>query len=156
MVDNRVIAGYGTLEVRLHKDAEWDDILDVDRLSFPKSEAWKPSDFGRAGTVQVALVDGQIMAYAAWRRSRGVLWLLRIAVLPQFRRRGIASLLIRQKTRKVHDWGCSGEGIVRCVVPEESLPAQLLFRSLGWIADGTAEGHFRFILRPEWCEVSRP
>jgi ribosomal protein S18 acetylase RimI-like enzyme len=141
------------------------ELLHVEAQSPPP--CWGRPDFlaafQAAGTgAAVAEAGGRVVGFALYRAlpppgAGGVLellrrcrpWavaapvpryleLLRLSVLPDWRRQGVGRALLREVQR---DLG-QGGGCVRTVVPESNLPVQLLLRGAGYKAVRVLRGHF--------------
>jgi ribosomal protein S18 acetylase RimI-like enzyme len=111
----------------------------------------------------VAELDGRLVGFALYRvlpppagaggllelLRRCPLWaggapppryreLLRVSVLPDWRRQGVGRALLREMHRGTR----RGGGCIRTVVPEGNLPVQLLLRDAGYKAVRILRGHF--------------
>lgn len=83
-----------------------DGILEIERLSFPIRKQWDRSDFQQALS-ELFLVSGEeeisgfLIACCREMERRAVI--MRIAVHPDYRSRGIATILIREAIEKIRE-----------------------------------------------------
>lgn len=129
-------------EVRPLRREDREDVLRIESASFP--DAWSARDLDHF------LGKGCASAHVLWRGGRRVgfflvirehdqLHLANIAVAPEVRRTGIATLALQA----VEDLARAG-GLPRVVleVRETNLPAQLLYRRCGYRAVEILRGHY--------------
>jgi ribosomal-protein-alanine N-acetyltransferase len=89
--------------------------------------------------VDLAQSDGVAVGYASWRRGVGEVELLRVAVLPEHRRNGVAAALLH------HGLGApatrSSER-VHLEVREGNLAARALYERVGFEVVGRRRGYY--------------
>lgn len=83
--------------------------------------------------------DGHAIGYAFFRQVAGEAELLRLAVLPGARRRGLAQRLLRAGLRELHAAGCTAAFLE---VSERNEPAVRLYEREGWRGDGRRPGYY--------------
>lgn len=83
--------------------------------------------------------DGEPLAYAGWRTAAGEAELLRLAVAPRWRRRGVAAVLLTAGDRALHAAGCD-----RCYleVRDDNDAAIALYERLGFHRIGRRRGYY--------------
>ncbi len=92
--------------LRFATDGDLDGILEIERLSFPIRKQWDRSDFQQALS-ELFLVSGEeeisgfLIACCREMERRAVI--MRIAVHPDYRSRGIATILIREAIEKIRE-----------------------------------------------------
>lgn len=118
------------------------EVLEIDALSFTTpwtEEAFLEALRQRSVIGQVVEVGVRVVGYMIYRLHRDSLELHRLAVHPEFRRRGCGSLMLRKLRSKLTSHN-------RCridtIVPESALPMQLLLRAHGFLATKVLRG---------WC-----
>jgi ribosomal-protein-alanine N-acetyltransferase len=84
-------------------------------------------------------LDGHAIGYALFRQVAGEAELLRLAVLPAVRRRGLAQRLLRAGLRELHVAGCTAAFLE---VSERNEPAVRLYEREGWRRDGRRPGYY--------------
>ncbi len=96
------------VSVRSAAEGDLDGILEVERLSFPSRKQWDIGDFQDAlKDFFLVFVDGEISGYlvaSCWEDTKRAL-ILRIAVHPDCRNRGIATKLIEAAIGKFRGMG---------------------------------------------------
>ena len=120
--------------------ADLEQVLLIERACFPRTYAWESDDFCRCFALEsrnlgwVVEMAGRLVAYAVlWVLNPHILVLDNLAVLPSFRRMGIASLLLLQ----IEESRAACRPLrLRALVRERNLPAQLCLRAAGWRAVG--------------------
>lgn len=142
----------GAWHLRWVKASDVPEILAIDRTG-RFSDRWNRVDFScaindRDAICKAVVREGHIVAYAVWGSYHRELYLIRLVVLPEFRRRGIGTLLLIDGLRRLSERRT--EAWTR--IPEENLAAQLWLKTNGWIATGIDEGHLVFDFRVEWRE----
>ena len=88
----------GTIRIRLAKDAELDEINELDSTLLPP-KTWHGQDHDE---IWVAIADGHIVGYASIRESElipGWAYLSRAGVAPDWRGHGLQKRLIRVRLR---------------------------------------------------------
>lgn len=127
-----------------HIRAMWpgdlEQVLIIERLSFPDEYAWQSADFNRCFAMEsrnlgyVVELAGRLVAYAVvYACAPHALLLDNLAVLPAFRRMGLAKRVLAE-IEKPNSF--SRPMRMRAVVRECNLPAQLTLRAAGWRAVG--------------------
>jgi GNAT superfamily N-acetyltransferase len=126
--------------VRFVHGADVEDVAGIEADSFVR-----PWDHTRLLTERsrhdtyflLADQGGRARGYAAYRLCDEILVLVRLAVAPDRRRQGYASLLLRalEERARAHDrWG------LVALVPDDLLPTHLCLRAAGWRATATLRG----------------
>lgn len=96
------------VSVRFAAEGDLDGILEVERLSFPARKQWSYGDFQAALKDQFfVFLDGKISGFliaSCWEDTKRAL-ILRIAVHPDCRNRGIATKLIEAAIGKFRGMG---------------------------------------------------
>lgn len=85
--------------------------------------------------------DGAVAGYVVYALHRKTVEVLRLAVAPAHRRRGVGTYLLRRVAAKLRTYGRTGLG---AEVPEGALDVQLLFRACGVPAVDVADGRVVF------------
>lgn len=88
----------------------------------------------------LASLGGRPAGYAAFRHAAGEAELLRLAVRPEERRRGVAQALVREGFERLCD-----EGVQVCFleVRQDNAPAIALYERLGFVRNGRRRGYYR-------------
>lgn len=110
-------------------DDPWSDRLLRDELAHPQ-----------AVVLVAAGGEGDEPAgYAAWRAAAGEAELLRLAVAPRWRRRGVAAALLAAGDRRLHAAGCD-----RCFleVRDDNSVAIAFYERLGFHRIGRRRGYY--------------
>ncbi len=88
--------------------------------------------------------DGTPIGFCLFNRGKYDLDLTRIAVLPEFRRKGVGRLLVSY-LMSIIDHPASRRTWLECHVDERNTPAHLFLSNQGFIADvGDREGFYHF------------
>jgi ribosomal-protein-alanine N-acetyltransferase len=92
--------------LRFATEDDLDRILEIERLSFPIGKQWDRSDFQQA-LRDLFLVTGEkelsgFLIACCWENERRAV-ILRIAVHPEVRGRGIATILIEEAIEKIRE-----------------------------------------------------
>ncbi len=134
-----------TPSLRLACRADVDALVEIDYDSF--SESWSGKDFrvileDHEVRLVVAAVRSEVAGYALWwvptrGRERHEMGLLRVAVAPGRRRKGVGASLLRERLRHLHTGGLREQA--RASVAAGNLEAQLFLRECGWLAEGVVE-----------------
>jgi ribosomal-protein-alanine N-acetyltransferase len=83
--------------------------------------------------------DGNAAGYALFRHVAGEAELLRLAVLPAVRRRGVAQRLLRAGLHELRAAGCTAAFLE---VSERNVPAVRLYQREGWRLDGRRPAYY--------------
>ena len=129
-------------QVRAMCPADVRYVLGVERASFPLGQQWQRRDFmpcfvlGDARFGWIAEAAGQLAAFAVTTNNlRGAVSILNLAVLPEFRRGGVARLLLESIEEQSRQFELAR---LRSLVRERNLSAQLFFAGCGWRAVGVS------------------
>lgn len=132
------------LAVRPAGAADLPALRRLERAGFddPWSERSLRTELERPGSVVLVAEGGGgdgPAGYAAWRSAAGESELLRIAVDPRWRRRGVAAALLAAGDDALRDAGCS-----RCFleVREDNAAAIALYEALGFHRIGRRRGYY--------------
>lgn len=112
-------------------------IQTIDRVSFEQS--WAKDEFLKClrnhSTIicQVAEYNNQIIGFFICERRKSRYHILRMAVLPEFRRSGVGTKLTEMWAKKLV---AGKRSSITIAVRERDLTAQLFFKSLGYLAVG--------------------
>jgi len=92
--------------IRFATEGDLNGILEIERLSFPIGKQWDRSDFQQALS-DLFLVSGEkeisgFLIACCWKNERRAV-ILRIAVHPDYRSRGIATILIEEAIEKIRE-----------------------------------------------------
>ena len=109
----------------------------VEQACFPK-DAWPLLDlmavlsFPEVVRLK-AVVDGHMVGFIAGdpRRSESMAWIATLGVLPEFRRQGIARLLLLECEKRLNS------GRLRLCVRQDNTPAIRLYEQEGYVHVGT-------------------
>lgn len=114
-------------------------LIEIERACFPHPH-WKPEDFLVYNCI-VAEVDGQVAgflvsreAFSGGKASRPEREILNLAVAPEHRRAGIATVLLKHEL--------SRSSIHFLEVRESNLAAQALYRKMGFSEVGRRSGYY--------------
>ena len=129
-------------KIRLARPEDLPQILFIERLSFPTP--WSPllfwAEFKKKGAYFWVLEDeGQILGYLCFWFWAKEAHLVNIAVRPERRREGWASLMMRWFLRFVKRKGAQK---VYLEVRESNLAAQKLYRKFGFRIDGRRKAYY--------------
>ena len=96
------------MSIRFAMEVDLAGILEIERLSFPARKQWKYGDFQAAlKDLFFVFLDGKISGFliaSCWEDTKRAL-ILRIAVHPDCRNRGIATKMIEAAIGKFRDMG---------------------------------------------------
>ena len=115
--------------------ATWRDLnalRQVERVCFPK-DAWPLLDLigvlSFPNVVRLkAVINNEMVGFVAGdiRSSNGLAWIATIGVLPDYRRRGIATQLLQACEERLSTY------TIRLSVREDNIPAITLYKKLGY------------------------
>lgn len=131
------------MTVRPATPADADAIVAIERASFaiPWSEASIRRDLADnpAARVLVAEQDGRVVGYVGLWRVLDEGQVNDVAVLPEFRRRGVGRALVRGMARNARD-----EGMVRLSLEVRSRndAAIALYEAEGFVREGLRKGYY--------------
>lgn len=126
----------------LHRDG----LHQVQRVCFP-DECWRPEDLDRfadrPGQVIKAIVteDGTVIGSLLYRLTDSKLVLRRVAVLPPYRRRGVAHAALTTLTGRSNPLR---RGLYLARVREHNVPVQRLLAGLGFRCEHTEPRAFPY------------
>ena len=94
--------------LRFATEGDLNGILEIERLSFPIRNQWDVGDFREAlKDLFLVFADGGISGFliaSCWEDTKRAV-ILRIAVHPDYRGRGIATILIEEAIDKIREMG---------------------------------------------------
>lgn len=132
-----------TLSVRPVRMADLNAIAELEKAAF--QDFW-PSEMLACeiehprAILLLALRDGRPVGYAAFRHAAGEAELLRLAVRPEERRRGVARALFFEGAGRLQAGGIQ---VVFLEVRLDNAPAIALYESLGFTRTGRRRGYYR-------------
>lgn len=117
-------------------------VLDIETASF--AAPWNEDELllrlrKKSVIGRVAVIDNCTVGYVLYELRRGVLDILRLAVAPEFRRRGVGSRIIEAVKDRAPIVNRSS---VTFAVRESNLTAQLFLRHCGFLAHCTMDEYF--------------
>lgn len=126
--------------LRLNVEIRWlirrdmNEVLQIERDSF--ENAWSEEDFlcclrQRNCIGMVAEHEGQVVGFVIYELHKARLRVLNIAVAVSFRRQGVGTQLIQRLVEKLSQ---QRRQEILLEVRESNLPAQLFYKSLGFLA----------------------
>lgn len=132
--------------IRPASEADIPGLAALEKAAFP-GDSWTGvmlrGEIGADGTLQLVIPagsrGGRILAYGSFRHAADEAELLRIAVHPQARRRGLARQLLEAGLGEL-----ARRGIRRCFleVRRHNLPARALYERLGFERVGLRKGYY--------------
>lgn len=137
-----------TLEVRPATAADLPALETLERQGFsdPWSRALLAGELRQPGSlVLVAIEAGELVGYASFRRAADEAELLRVAVSPGRRDRGIGRRLVREGLDRL-----ARSGVARCFleVRPRNAPARALYGRLGFHEAGLRRAYY-----PDGCDA---
>ena len=122
--------------IRYMSRKDINEVLKIENKCF--EFAWNEEDFMSCMRLRncigmVAESQGRIVGYMLYVLEKGKIHLLNVAMLPEFRRKGIGKQLVAKIIAKL---GSQRRTRIVLEVRETNLPAQIFFRSLGFLATG--------------------
>ena len=131
------------INVRWMIRVDMPSVMEIENKCF--EFAWQESDFRRVLGERNCIgmvaedADRHVVGYMVYEIHKTRLHLINIAVHPDHHRSGVASAMIRRLVYKLSE---NRRSCCSLVVREGNLPAQLLFKSLGFRAIGTVKDYF--------------
>jgi ribosomal-protein-alanine N-acetyltransferase len=130
------------LRFRWVKPDELGEVMEIDRLTWhrplPERE-WRKALLARRVTCAVAVLDGRIVGYMAYKDFRDFLHLYKIAVRPEFQGRGIGRALVRRLKMTLMR---RGREHIQINVRRDDLRARRFWRRNGFASLGVAAGYY--------------
>lgn len=133
----------GLVTVRWFDETDLSALVGVHGACFP-GERWRKEDFRRFADkpgqiVRSVVMDGKVVGSFLYRNKQDDVQIARVGVLPEYRRAGVATAAISMLTGENSP---NRKRVVRAVVREHNLAAQLLLRKLGFAYDGKVSGKY--------------
>lgn len=119
------------------------ELAKIDAICF--TDPWRETSFREAlsgeGYTFVALEEGgELIGYAGMLTVLDVADVTNVAVLPAFRRQGLARRLLTALTAKAREQGVTR---LQLEVRESNVAARTLYESLGFTVDGKRKRYYR-------------
>lgn len=135
-------AGEPTLEVRAATAADLPSLETLERQAFPEPWSRRLLAEELRQPISLALVaaeGGEVVGYASFRRAADEAELLRVAVAPDRRGRGVARHLVQAGLEEI-----ARQGVGRCFleVRRHNAPARALYRRLGFREVGLRRAYY--------------
>lgn len=140
-----------TVRFALRKDVQ--KIATIDLATHP--DPWTLDELrehGRDTTciLKVAEVAGEVFGFMCYQLGANKLTLLRLGVCPLHMRQGVGTALVERLTWKLEDDNFPDRDAIEVYVPEDSVGAQLFFKSQGFRCTETIKEHcerdvYRFV-----------
>jgi [ribosomal protein S18]-alanine N-acetyltransferase len=130
--EGKVLLRDGLVSVKWYDDADLSALTEVHATCFP-DETWRPADFIRfadkPGQIVRAIVkdDGEVIGSLLYRNSQDEVRIARVAILPEFRRQGVATYVVRTL---IGPNSPNRKRYVTARLREHNVAAQLLLRKL--------------------------
>jgi [ribosomal protein S18]-alanine N-acetyltransferase len=131
------------------------DALTIAEILRDSAEAaqWPPESYVKladspGGVFLIGEADAQVVGFVAARRVADEAEILNIAVRPDFRRKGIASALLRAALEEF-----LGAAVSRVFLEfrESNLPARELYQRHGFVPSGRRKGYYRHPTEDALC-----
>ena len=127
-------------------------ISDILRDSVEAAQ-WPPESYAKlanlhGGIVLVCIANDVVVGFVAARQTADEAEILNIAVQPDFRRKGIASALLRAA---LDQFLISGVARVFLELRESNLPARELYQRHGFVPSGRRKGYYRHPTEDALC-----
>lgn len=133
----------GTLTVRPVRQGDLDAITELEQAAF--QDFWPREMLAYEiehpqSVLLLASLGGRPVGYAAFRHAAGEAELLRLAVRPEERRRGVARALVSEGFERLGE-----EDVQFCFleVRQDNAPAIALYERLGFARNGRRRGYYR-------------
>jgi len=128
-----------SIAVRPAAERDFPAIARIQQTS-PEAAQWPVGDYSGFEVLLALLHEGRTPApagFCAWRQiSPGEAELLNLAVVPGFRRRGVASALLRTLVNEAR-------GTIFLEVAEPNSAAISLYEHHGWVTTGLRKGYYQ-------------
>jgi ribosomal-protein-alanine N-acetyltransferase len=128
-----------SIAVRPAAELDFPAIARIQQTS-PEAAQWPVGDYSGFEVLLALLHEGRTPApagFCAWRQtSPGEAELLNLAVAPEFRRRGVASALLRTLRGEA-------KGTIFLEVAEPNSAAISLYEHHGWVSTGLRKGYYQ-------------
>ncbi len=132
-----------------------DDAQAISNILRGSAEAaqWPPESYAKlansnGGIVLVCFANDLVVGFVAARKTADEAEILNIAVLSDFRRKGIASALLRAA---LDDFLSSAVARVFLELRESNLPARELYQRHGFVPSGRRKGYYRHPTEDALC-----
>jgi ribosomal-protein-alanine N-acetyltransferase len=131
------------------------DALTIAEILRDSAEAaqWPPESYAKladspGGFFLIGEADAQVVGFVAARRVADEAEILNVAVRPDFRRKGIASALLRAALDEF-----LGSTVARVFLElrESNLPARGLYERHGFVPSGRRKGYYRYPTEDALC-----
>ena len=121
------------------EEADIEQILEIERSSFNRYDAYSLADFERwyhynPDLCLAAVVDARIAGYVLTRILPGIGDLASLAIHPAYRRRGIGKALLDETERRVKTYGVNE---INLEVRKTNRPGLAFWQGMGFIPFGT-------------------
>ncbi len=134
------------MELRDYQPEDFRAICEIDRICFPPGIAYSPAEIALSlqepGTfAMVGEGDGRIAGFllaCRERRDRG--HIITIDVLPEFRQKGLGTVLMREAHRRLKEAGVQR---VRLETSVENIPAIRFYEKLGYVTVRLVPRYYR-------------
>lgn len=128
-----------SIAVRPAEECDFPAIARIQQTS-PEAAQWPVGDYSGFEVLLALLHEGRTPApagFCAWRQiSPDEAELLNLAVVPEFRRRGVASALLRTLRNEA-------KGTIFLEVAEPNSAAISLYNHHGWVTTGLRKGYYQ-------------
>lgn len=131
------------IEIKKMTFDDLDEVYSIDKESFPIP--WSKTSFEEElknilSVYLVAKVDNTVVGYIGSWMIIDECHITNIAILPSYRRKGIASKLVKELINYCNENGIS---YMLLEVRTNNFPAQKLYEKFGFKSDGTREGYYK-------------
>ena len=118
-------------EMRWLIDSQVSEAVYIDECCFPDPLEPEHFEFQRGRARMCVMCDGQMLGFFITDYDPHLITILRLAVHPRFRRRGIGTMMIRRIRQKLS----RVRPLLFVILRESNLDGQLFYRSMGfeWI-----------------------
>lgn len=131
-----------TVYIREMYPDDIDDVLEVERQSFtmPWSEtSFRSEIYSRHSITRIAELNGAVVGYVCVKQVTDEGHLLDLAVHPDYRKRGIAKILLNNVIEELRLCGCR---FFFLEVRISNYAAKKLYKGLGFRTVGTRKGYY--------------